>query len=125
MPLYNHKCGCNNNNQKNQKQVTASVKVRYREIETVMYLGGNVKWFNNFRKQFGSSSKDRVMILPHNSTSRYIIKGNKNTPHNKKYTLVSTIMATVFRIFRKWKQPSANEWINNLRSIIRQNIILP
>lgn len=85
------------------------MNVRYREIETVMYLGGNVKWFKNFRKQFGSSSKDRVTISPHNSTLRYIIKGNKNTPHNKKYTLVSTITATVFRISRNWKQPSANE----------------
>lgn len=93
------------------------MNVKYREIETVIYLSGNVEWFKNFRKQLGSSSKDRVTILPHNSTLRYIIKGNKNTPHNKKYTLVSTIRATVFRISRKWKQPSANEWINKIRSI--------
>ena len=58
------------------KQVITSVREVVEKKKTLFIVDGNVKWYSHYEKCYGDSSKikNRVIIWPSNSSSRYLLK---------------------------------------------------
>ena len=82
------------------------------KMEPLCTIVGNVSWCNNYGKQYGSSSKNKIKIeLPYDpeiSTSGYISKGKEIT------ILICTPMfiEALFTITKTWKHLSIPWWMN-------------
>ena len=80
-------------------------------------VGGNVKWYIYYGKEYVGSSKikNRIIIRPSNSTSGYILKEWKTVSWRAICT--PTFTAALFTIADVWKEPkcpSTDEWISEI-----------
>lgn len=80
------------------------------DVETLCTTGGNVQWYSHYENQYAvpQNIKNRVTRWSRNPTSGDILNGKKGL----KYICTTMFTAVLFKIDRRWRNPSAFKWMN-------------